>query len=336
MEQEKRPIVLSGIQPTGILNIGTYLGAMKNWVELQAQYDCIFLIVDLHSLTVDQVPSELRKRCLDFVAQYIACGIDPATSTIAIQSHVPQHAELGWVLNTMTYMGELNRMTQFKDKSKQHEANINAGLFSYPVLMAADILLYQADLVPVGADQKQHLELCRNLAQRFNNRFSPTFKVPDPFIPKQGARIMSLQEPEKKMSKSDDNPNATVNLMDPPEVILKKVRRAVTDSGTEIRYDETRSGLANLLTIYSVLSGDSMAQVESHFEGKMYSALKQELGELLVESLRPVQERYTQIIGDKSYLEETLAQGAQNCQHRARKTLSKVYKKMGLVPPRRP
>ena len=335
METEKRPIVLSGIQPTGILNIGTYLGALKNWVELQQTHDCIFLIVDLHSLTVDQVPASLRKRCLDFVAQYIACGIDPEQSTIAIQSHIPQHAELGWVLNTMTYMGELNRMTQFKDKSKQHEANINVGLFSYPSLMAADILLYQTDLVPVGADQKQHLELCRNIAQRFNNRFSPTFKVPEPFIPKQGARIMSLQEPENKMSKSDSNENASVNLMDSPDVIRRKLKRAVTDSGKDIRYDESRPGLANLLTIYSVLSGDSIAQVEAHFEGKMYSALKEELGELMVESLRPVQERYAQISGDKKYLEETLARGAQNCQHRARKTLSKVYKKVGLVPPAR-
>ena len=336
METEKRPIVLSGIQPTGILNIGTYLGALKNWVELQETHDCIFLIVDLHSLTIEQHPASLRKRCLDFVAQYIACGIDPEKSTVAIQSHVPQHAELGWVLNTMTYMGELNRMTQFKDKSKKHEANINVGLFSYPSLMAADILLYQTDLVPVGADQKQHLELCRNLAQRFNNRYSPTFKVPEPFIPKQGARIMSLQEPENKMSKSDENENASVNLMDSPDVIRRKLKRAVTDSGKEIRYDESRPGLANLLTIYSVLSGHSMGEVEAHFEGKMYSALKEELGELMVESLKPVQQRYAEISGDKSYLEQTLARGAQNCQHRARKTLSKVYKKVGLVQPARP
>ncbi len=336
METEKRPIVLSGIQPTGILNIGTYLGALKNWVELQETHDCIFLIVDLHSLTIEQHPASLRKRCLDFVAQYIACGIAPDKSTIAIQSHIPQHAELGWVLNTMTYMGELNRMTQFKDKSKKHEANINVGLFSYPSLMAADILLYQTDLVPVGADQKQHLELCRNLAQRFNNRYSPTFKVPEPFIPKQGARIMSLQEPENKMSKSDENENASVNLMDPPDVIRRKLKRAVTDSGKEIRYDESRPGLANLLTIYSVLSGTSVEAVEQHFEGKMYSALKEELGELMVESLKPVQDRYAEISSDKKYLEETLAKGAQNCQYRARKTLSKVYKKVGLVQPARP
>ncbi len=331
MEADKRPVVLSGIQPTGSLNIGTYLGALKNWVALQDEYDSIFLIVDLHALTVSQTPADLRRRCLDYVAQYVACGIDTEKSTIAIQSHIPQHAELGWVLNTMTYMGELNRMTQFKDKSKKHEANLNAGLFSYPVLMAADILLYQANLVPVGNDQKQHLELTRDLAQRFNQRYSDTFVVPEGFIPKVGARIMSLQEPTSKMSKSDENPNAMLGLLDAPDVIRKKLKRAVTDSGSEIRYDETRPGLANLLTIYSVLADQDMPTVEAHFEGKMYSVLKEELGELAVENLRPIRERYEEIMGDKTYLEGILAKGAESAQKRARKTLSKVYRKVGLV-----
>ncbi len=303
---------------------------------MQDEYDCIYLIVDLHALTVDQVPAELRKRCLSYVAQYIACGIDPKKSTIAIQSHIPQHAELAWALNTFTYMGELNRMTQFKEKSAKHQANINAGLFTYPILMAADILLYQADAVPVGEDQRQHLELARDVAARFNNKFSPTFVVPDAFIPKVGARIMSLQAPEKKMSKSDENPNNYISLLDPPDVIRKKIMRAVTDSGTEIIYDPERAGLANLLTIHSVLSGQTMEEIQAAYEGKMYSALKKDLGEMVVESLNPFQERYNEIMGDKAYLESVLLEGSQAAQYRARKTLSKVYKKMGLVPPPRP
>ena len=331
MTDTKKPIVLSGIQPSGNLNIGNYIGAMKNWVALQEDYDCIFLIVDLHAITVSQVPAELRKRCLSFLALYIACGIDPTKSTIAIQSHIPQHAELAWALNTFTYMGELNRMTQFKDKSKQHEANINVALFDYPVLMAADILLYQADLVPVGADQKQHLELTRDLAERFNNRFSPTFKVPDPFIPTVGARVMSLQEPEKKMSKSDENENNFVSILEPIDSIRRKFKRAVTDSGSEIRYDETRPGLANLLSIYSAFSEQEMKKVEAHFEGKMYSDLKSEIADLVISKLEPIQNRHKELMGDKGELERLLKTGAMDAQRRAHRTLSKVYKKMGLV-----
>lgn len=331
MSDTKKPIVLSGIQPSGNLNIGNYIGAMQNWVALQDEYECIFLIVDLHAITVSQVPADLRKRCLSFLALYIACGIDPEKSTIAIQSHVPQHAELAWVLNTFTYMGELNRMTQFKDKSKQHEANINVALFDYPVLMAADILLYQADLVPVGADQKQHLELTRDLADRFNNKYSPTFRVPDPFIPKIGARVMSLQEPEKKMSKSDENENNFVSILEPIDSMRRKFKRAVTDSGSEIRYDESRPGLANLLSIYAAFSGQAMPEIEAHFEGKMYSALKNELADLVISKMEPIQARHKELMGDKGELERILKLGAEDAQRRARRTLSKVYKKIGLV-----
>ncbi|MGC6508864.1 MAG: tryptophan--tRNA ligase [Myxococcota bacterium] len=332
----RKPIVLSGIQPSGKLGIGNYLGALKNWVGMQDDYECIFLIVDLHALTVQQVPAELRHTCLSLAAQYIAAGIDPQKSTVVIQSHVPQHAELNWVLNTMTYMGELNRMTQFKDKSKRHNTNINAGLFTYPVLMAADILLYQAAAVPVGADQKQHLELARNLAQRFNQRYSDTFVVPEPFIPKVGARIMSLQEPTKKMSKSDDNENNMVSLLDSPKVIEKKFKRAVTDSETVVKYDvANKPGVSNLLTIHSAFSGQSIESLENHFEGKMYGHLKVETAEVVIEGLKPIQKRYNELMADKATLEQILSDGAESATRSARKTLSKVYKKIGLVPPKR-
>jgi tryptophanyl-tRNA synthetase len=332
----QKPVILSGIQPSGHLALGNYVGALKSWLELQHQYDCIFLVVDLHALTVRQVPAELRSRCLSFVAQYIACGIDPERSTIVIQSHVPEHAELAWVLSTLTYMGELSRMTQFKDKSQRHDENINAGLFTYPVLMAADILLYQANLVPVGADQKQHLELTRDLAQRFNQRYSETFVVPEIFVPKVGARIMSLQDPETKMSKSDDNPDNLIALLDPPDAIRRKIKRAVTDSGTEVRFDEGRPGIANLLTTYAALTGEPMPEVEAHFAGKGYGDLKGELAEVVVATLEPVQKRYQEIIADKAYLEQVLARGAERARWKARKTLSKVYRKVGLVPPAPP
>ena len=331
MKDSKSPILLSGIQPSGQLCIGNYLGALKNWVNLQDSHDSIFLVVDMHALTVDQVPSELRQRCLSYVAQYIACGIDPRKSTIVIQSHVPQHAELMWILNTLTSMGELNRMTQFKDKSKNHAANINAGLFTYPVLMASDILIYEAGLVPVGADQKQHLELARNLAIRFNTKYSETFVVPEPYIPKSGSRIMSLQEPEKKMSKSDENLNNLIAILDSPDVIRKKVKRAVTDSGSEIRYDKSRPGISNLVNMYSLITDTSTETVEKEFEGKMYSDFKIELGNIMVDFLAPVRQKYTEIINDKSYLESILSMGAENACSRARKTLSKVYRKVGFI-----
>lgn len=327
-----KKVLLSGIQPSGQLCLGNYAGALKNWVELQDKYESIFLVVDLHALTVKQVPAELRKRCLSFLAQYIACGIDPEKNTLVVQSHVHEHAELTWILNCLTYFGELNRMTQFKDKSKKYNANINTGLFTYPVLMAADILIYQADLVPVGADQKQHLELSRDLAKRFNHVYSDTFPVPEPFIPKTGARIMSLQEPEKKMSKSDENENNFIALLDPPDLITKKIKRAVTDSNTTIEFDPNRHGLANLLTVYSILTEKSMKEIENHFSGKLYSDLKTELAEIVVEYLKPVQDEYNRIIKDKSYLNNILKSGQEKASYRARRTLSKVYRKVGFIP----
>ena len=327
---DEKPVILSGIQPSGNLCIANYMGAIKNWVSLQNDYDSIFLIVDLHSLSIKQTPSELRQRCLSFAAQYIACGIDPEKSTIAIQSHISQHVELAWVLSSLTYMGELNRMTQFKDKSKK-EKNINLGLYTYPVLMASDILLYQADLVPVGADQKQHLELSRDLAIRFNGKYSPTFTVPEPFIPKQGARIMSLQDPESKMSKSDANPNNYISLLDEPNIIMKKFKRAVTDSETEIKYDENRKGLHNLINIYCAYTGDTPSKIEQMYVGKMYSDFKIDLAEIVIEALRPIQDEYNKIYGDKSYLDQLLKEGANKARYQARKTLDKVYRKVGLI-----
>jgi len=322
--------ILSGIQPSGNLCIGNYLGAIKNWKSLQDEYESIFLIVDLHSLTVNQIPSELRNRCYSFAAQYLACGIDPEKSTIAIQSHIPEHLELMWVLNSICYMGELNRMTQFKDKSK-NKKNINVGLFSYPVLMASDILLYQSDLVPVGADQKQHLELSRDLANRFNNKYSNTFTVPEPFISDKGSRIMSLQDPLKKMSKSDDNYNNLISLLDDPKTIRKKINRAVTDSGNEIKYSKDKPGLSNLIDIYIALTNKSYKHIEDQYSGQMYSVLKNDLIDLLVDFLEPIQNEYNKIINDKEYLSNILKQGSNACTFKARKTISKVYRKIGLI-----
>ncbi len=332
MAANQEPIMLSGIQPSGHLCIGNYFGALSNWVSLQDSHDSIFLVVDMHALTVKQDPAKLRQRCLSYVAQYIACGIDPEKSTIVIQSHVPQHAELMWILNTFTYMGELNRMTQFKDKSKRHSSNINAGLFTYPVLMASDILIYQADLVPVGADQKQHLELARNLAIRFNSQYSETFVIPEPYIATSGARIMSLQDTEKKMSKTDENINNLIALLDSPDAIRKKIKRAVTDSENEIRYDKSRPGISNLISIYALITDTSFKAVEKEYEGKMYSDFKVELGDLLVQCLHPIQKKYNEIIRDKAYLASILSKGSENAYYRARKTLSKVYRKVGFIP----
>ena len=325
-----KKIILSGIQPSGNLCIGNYLGALRNWKNLQDEYESIFLVVDMHALTVNQIPSELRKRCLSFVAQYIACGINPDKSIIAIQSHIHEHAELMWVLNSICYLGELNRMTQFKDKSK-NKKNINVGLFTYPVLMASDILLYQADLVPVGADQKQHLELSRDLANRFNNKYSDTFKVPEPFIPKIGSRIMSLQDPLKKMSKSDDNLNNIIAMLDTDDIIKKKINRAVTDSGNEIKYSDDKPGLSNLIDIYSCLSGYDFKSIEEKYEGKMYSYLKNDLIDLVIEFLKPIRQEYSRIISDKNYLDQVLRDGSEKASYKARRTLSKVYRKVGFV-----
>ncbi|UQB42959.1 tryptophan--tRNA ligase [Thiomicrospira microaerophila] len=332
-----KPILFSGIQPSGDLMIGNYIGSIKNWVKLQDDYQCLFSLVNMHAITVEQDPQALAKRSLDFVALYLAAGIDPKKSTVFIQSHVPEHAELAWILNCATYMGELNRMTQFKDKSQKHEHNINAGLFNYPVLMAADILLYQTELVPVGADQKQHLELTRDLAHRYNNRFGrDIFKVPEPFIAPatSGGRIMSLQDPTSKMSKSDDNKNNFIALLDDPKTILKKCKKAVTDSGDVIEYDlENKPGVSNLLTIYSVISGQTIEQVVKHFEGKMYGHLKVELGELIVEYLTPIQQRFYQIREDETALKAILKQGADNARAQAQKTLRDVQQTIGFVLP---
>tara|TARA_B100000131_G_scaffold315608_1_gene354339 strand:- start:116 stop:1156 length:1041 start_codon:yes stop_codon:yes gene_type:complete len=322
--------ILSGIQPSGNLCIGNYLGAIKQWENLQDDFESIFLVVDLHALTVEQVPSELRNRCLSFVAQYIACGIDPLKSKILIQSHVPAHSELMWVLSCLTYLGELNRMTQFKDKSAKSK-NINAGLFTYPILMASDILLYQADLVPVGADQKQHLELARDIALRFNNKYSDTFQIPEPYIPKEGARIMSLQDPASKMSKSDVNLNNIITLLDSPDVIVKKINRAVTDSENKIAYnEETKQGLSNLINIYQSITGETVNSIEHKYQGQMYSTFKNDLSEIIIELLRPINKRYNEIINDKEYLFGVLKQGAEYASYKSNKTLSKVYRKIGL------
>lgn len=335
--QANKPILFSGIQPSGNLMIGNYIGSIKNWVKLQDDYNCLFSLVNMHAITVEQNPADLQKRSLDFVALYLASGIDPAKSTVFIQSHVPEHSELAWILNCYTYMGELNRMTQFKDKSQKHEQNINVGLFDYPVLMAADILLYQTELVPVGADQKQHLELTRDLAARFNNKYTQEiFKIPEPFIPDTaaGGRIMSLQDPTSKMSKSDENANNYIALLDDPKTIIKKCKRAVTDSGDQIEYDlENKPGVSNLLTLYSVISGEPMDKVVQSFEGKMYGHLKVELGELIVDYLAPIQEKFYQIRDDESYLREILKQGAETAREQAQKTLKQVQETIGFVLP---
>ena len=329
MEAKKR--IFSGIQPSGELTLGSYMGAIKNWVALQDEYDCLYCIVDMHAITVRQVPADLRRRSVAQLAQYIACGLDPEKNIMFIQSHVPQHAELSWVLGCYTQFGELSRMTQFKDKAKKHADNITAGLFTYPVLMAADILLYQSDLVPVGDDQRQHVELCRDIATRFNNWFPDTFTIPEAFVPKMGARVMSLGQPENKMSKSE--PDGCVFLMDKPEDIMRKFKRAVTDCETAVRYDpENKPGISNLLTIYCAATGKTMDEAEADFEGQGYGIFKPAVGEAVVELLRPIQAEATRLMADKAYLESVYTQGAQRAQALANRTLRKVYKKVGFVP----
>ena len=323
--------IFSGIQPTGCITIGNYLGALKNWVNLQADYNCIFSVVDLHSITVRQNPTELRKRCMDFLTQYLACGIDGEENIVYFQSHVSAHAELAWVLNCFTYMGELSRMTQFKDKSAKHADNINAGLFTYPVLMAADILLYQTDLVPVGIDQKQHLELSRDIAIRFNGVFGDVFKVPEGYIPKEGAKIMSLQEPSSKMSKSDPNPNGFISILDDPDTIRRKFKRAVTDSDGEIAYREGKDGINNLLSIYSAVTGNTIEQSVNEFAGLGYGVLKERVAEAVVEELRPLQEKYADLSNNKDYINKIYTEGAKRASYLAAKTLRKVHRKLGYV-----
>ncbi len=326
-----KKIIFSGAQPSGKLTLGNYLGAIKNWNELQEEYNCFYSVVDLHAITVPQEAKNLRANTMQLLAQYLASGLDPEKNTIFIQSHVSAHTELMWILSTMTYMGELSRMTQFKDKSKKSEANLNAGLFTYPVLMAADILLYQTDLVPVGEDQKQHLELARDLASRFNNRYSETFKVPQPYIPKAGARVMSLQEPTKKMSKSDENENSYILLVDDEATIRRKIKRSVTDSVGIVQYNDEQPGIKNLLDIYSKLDNKSIQDLVSMYEGKGYGDFKADVAEVIIESLRPLREKYEYLLSNKDYLETVYAQGAQKAEYQARKTLRKVYKKVGLI-----
>lgn len=347
-----KPTILTCAQPTGVLTLGNYLGAVRNWSEMLDLHECYFGIVDLHAITTPAKPAALRQNVFQCVAQYIACGLEPRKCHQFVQSHVMGHTELAWVLTCLTPIGELQRMTQFKDKvaklgfrasentdgddlkfehqGARAQVSINAGLLCYPVLMAADILLYNANLVPVGEDQRQHLELCRDLAQRFNHQYSETFTIPEPYIPKQGARIMSLSDPSRKMSKSDENERATLYILDEPDQIRKKIGSAVTDSGSEITANPEKPGVSNLLTIHSALSGKSISELEEYFSGKGYGELKSELTEIIAESLAPVRTRYKELIEDKSYLQTVLAEGAEAAQKRAYKILSKVYRKVGF------
>lgn len=330
-----KPIVFSGAQPSGELSIGNYMGALRQWVKMQDDFDCIYCIVDLHAITARQDPAQLRKATLDTLALYLACGIDPKKSTIFVQSHVAEHSQLGWALNCYTYFGELSRMTQFKDKSARYAENINAGLFDYPVLMAADILLYQTNQVPVGEDQKQHLELSRDIAGRFNALYGDTFAVPEPFIPKSGARVMSLQDPTKKMSKSDDNRNNVIGLLEDTKSVTKKIKRAMTDSEEPpvIRYDQAaKPGVSNLLDILSGVNGKSIAELEAEFEGQMYGHLKGAVAEAVSEMLTGLQERFHQYRADEAFLQQVMREGAEKARSRAQVTLKKVYEAIGFVP----
>lgn len=329
-----KPIVFSGAQPSGELTIGNYMGALRQWVNMQDDYDCIYCIVDLHAITVRQDALQLRKATLDTLALYLACGIDPQKSTIFVQSHVPEHTQLSWVLNCYTYFGELSRMTQFKDKSSRYAENINAGLFDYPVLMAADILLYQTTQVPVGEDQKQHLELSRDIAQRFNTLYGDVFKVPEPFIPKSGARVMSLLEPTKKMSKSDDNRNNVIGLLEDPKSVVKKIKRAVTDSDEPpvVRYDVVnKAGVSNLLDILSAVTGKTIAELEQEFSGQMYGHLKGAVADAVSGMLTDLQARYHHFRNDEALLQQIMREGAEKASARALQTLKKVYEAVGFV-----
>lgn len=326
-----RQVSFSGVQPSGNLTIGNYLGAIKNFPYFSDKYKCFYCVVDMHAITVRQVPAELRRRTYETLALYIACGLDPDKNTLYVQSHVPAHAELAWILNCFTMFGELSRMTQFKDKSAKHADNINAGLFTYPSLMAADILLYQTDVVPIGADQKQHVELTRNIAERINQIYPGLFTVPEPIIPNSGAKIMSLADPTKKMSKSDENENAVVRILDDRDTILRKFRRAVTDSDTVVRFAEGKDGINNLMTIYSCLTGKSMEDIEREFDGRGYGDFKSAVGEVCADALAPVQNEFRRLCDDRAYLEAQMKKGADEAAYFARKTLSKVKKKLGFI-----
>ena len=327
-----KPIVFSGAQPSGELTIGNYMGALRQWVNMQDDYHCIYCIVDQHAITVRQDAQKLRKATLDTLALYLACGIDPEKSTIFVQSHVPEHAQLGWALNCYTYFGELSRMTQFKDKSARYAENINAGLFDYPVLMAADILIYNADLVPVGQDQTQHLEIARDIAGRFNGIYGDTFTLPEGYVPAAGAKIMSLAEPTKKMSKSDTNVNSFILMTDDKDAIVRKFKRAVTDSDGVVRFDrETKPGVSNLMCIYSTFTGKSNDEIAAEFEGKGYGDLKLAVAEVTADALAPVQTEYARILADKAYVDEVLKNGAERASRLANRTVNKVYRKVGLL-----
>lgn len=329
--EEKKKVLYSAVQPTNNLTIGNYVGAIRNWVQLQSEYDCYYAIANMHAITVKQEPAVLRQRTLELLALYIACGVDPERCVLYVQSQVPCHAELAWVLNSITYVGEMERMTQFKDKSARHAENINMGLMDYPVLMAADILLYQADVVPVGLDQRQHLEITRDIAVRFNNRYSPTFTVPEGIYRKVGAKICDLQDPTKKMSKSGEDPNGAIFMGDDKDTILRKCKRAVTDSETEVRYDpEAKPGVSNLLSIYSVMTGKTMDESVKEFAGKGYGEFKLAVGEAVADVLMPIQQEQKRLLADKAYLNGVLSRGAEAAFRTARKTLSKVYRKVGF------
>lgn len=332
MVEEQKKRIFSGMQPSGVITLGNYLGALKNWTKLQDEYDCLYCIVDMHAITVRQDPVKLRKQARDLLVQYLAVGLDPEKNIMYYQSHVPQHAELGWILNCYTYMGELNRMTQFKDKCAKHADNINAGLFTYPTLMAADILLYQTDLVPVGEDQRQHLELTRDIANRFNGVYGDVFKVPEAYIGKVGARVMALQDPTKKMSKSDENQNNIITLMDDPKVIMNKMKRAMTDSDNEIRFSEEKPGISNLLSIYCAVTGKTISETEKEFAGMGYGTFKTAVGEAVVADLEPVQKRVKELEANKDYLDAIIKSGAEKASRLADRTLTKVQKKVGFPP----
>lgn len=330
-ETEQKKKVLSCIQPSGMLTLGNYLGALKNWNAMQDEFDCTFAVADLHAITVRQEPAKLRSQIYSTFALLLALGIDPQKNTLFIQSHVPQHAQLAWLLSCNTQFGEMARMTQFKDKSAKHANNVNVGLFSYPVLMAADILLYKPDLVPVGADQKQHLEIARDIAIRFNNLYGDVFTVPDAYIPKTGARVMSLQDPSKKMSKSDENLNSWVAILDNRDDIIRKFKRAVTDSEAKVKFSEEKPGISNLITIYSAVTGKSVSEIEKEFEGKGYGDFKLAVGETVADTLAPIKSAYDEIIKDKSGLEKLYKEGAEKAEYVARKTYFKAMKKVGFV-----
>ncbi|MBO5163452.1 MAG: tryptophan--tRNA ligase [Ruminococcus sp.] len=328
---EDKKLIFSGIQPTGTFTLGNYIGAVRNWGPLQDEYNCIYCVVDMHAITVRQEPAKLRQNTLNSYALLMACGIDVEKSILFIQSHVKTHAELNWILCCNTQFGELSRMTQFKDKSKKHPDDINAGLFTYPSLMAADILAYNADLVPVGVDQKQHLELARNIAQRFNQRYGDFFTVPEPYIAEVGAKVMSLQEPSKKMSKSDDNPNAVILILDDKDTIIRKFKRAVTDSEAEVVYREGKDGINNLMTIYSSVTGKDFKSIEAEFAGKGYGDFKLAVGEAVADHLEPVRTEFARLIQDKAYLKECYTAGAEKALRYSQRTLNKVYRKVGFV-----